>query len=98
MRRRLLERLRQPASATELAPEFSMGRQRLNYHLRALEHAGLLELVEARQRRGCIERILAARAQAFVVDPAVVGASGAPRHPRRRPGSLCRGTFDRYGG
>lgn len=78
MRRRLLERLRQPASATELASEFSMGRQRLNYHLRALETAGLLELVEARQRRGCIERILAARAQAFVVDPAVVGGR-APR-------------------
>ena len=78
MRRRLLERLRQPASATELASEFSMGRQRVNYHLRALENAGLLELVEARQRRGCIERILAARAQAFIVDPAVVGAR-APR-------------------
>lgn len=76
MRRRLLERLRQPASATELAAELSMGRQRVNYHLRALENAGLLELVEARQRRGCIERILAARAQAFVVDPAVVGGRG----------------------
>jgi DNA-binding transcriptional ArsR family regulator len=77
LRRRLLQRLRRPASATELAAELSMGRQRVNYHLRALEGAGLLELVEARQRRGCIERILAARAQAFVVDPAVVGAQRA---------------------
>lgn len=78
LRRRLLERLRQPASATELATELSMGRQRVNYHLRALEDAGLLELIESRQRRGCIERILAARAQAFVVDPGVVGG----RHSR----------------
>ena len=78
LRRRLLERLRQPASATALAAELSMGRQRVNYHLRALEDAGLLELVEARPRRGCVERILAARAQAFVVDPAVVGSRRAP--------------------
>jgi beta-glucosidase len=65
----LLTRLRQPASATELADELSLGRQRVNYHLRALEAAGLLSLVEERQKRGCIERILLARAGAFVVDP-----------------------------
>jgi DNA-binding transcriptional ArsR family regulator len=85
IRRRLLERLRQPASATQLASELAMGRQRINYHLRALEKAKLVELVEERQRRGCVERILIARAQAFIVDPAVMtaktgssaGASGA---------------------
>ena len=42
IRRRLLERLRQPASATELAGELALGRQRINYHLRALEVAGLI--------------------------------------------------------
>lgn len=73
MKRRLLERLRTPASATALAAELTLGRQRVNYHLRALEAAGLIELVEERQRRGCVERILAARAEAFVVDPAVIG-------------------------
>jgi len=73
LRRRLLERLREPASATELAAEMGLPRQRLNYHLRALESAGLLDLVEERQRRGCVERILRARAQAFIVDPAVFG-------------------------
>jgi DNA-binding transcriptional ArsR family regulator len=74
IRRRLLERLREPASATQLAAELGLGRQRINYHLRALEQAGLLELVEERPRRGFTERILAARADAFVVDPAVLGA------------------------
>ena len=73
LRRQLLERLQRPASATELAAELGLPRQRLNYHLRALERAGLLELVEERQRRGCTERILRATATAFVVDPAVVG-------------------------
>ena len=74
IRRRLLERLREPASATRLAAELGLSRQRINYHLRALEHAGMLELVEERPRRGCTERILGARADAFVVDPAVLGA------------------------
>jgi DNA-binding transcriptional ArsR family regulator len=78
MRRRLLDRLRRPASATELAAEMTLGRQRVNYHLRELEKAGLVRLVEERQRRGCVERILAARADAFVVDPAVMGSRGIP--------------------
>jgi DNA-binding transcriptional ArsR family regulator len=88
LRRRLLERLRQPASATELAAEMSLPRQRLNYHLRELERVGLLHLVEERQRRGCVERILAARADAFVVDPSVVGA--------RRPKAVSASAQDRY--
>jgi hypothetical protein len=49
--------------------------------LRALEKAKLVDLVEERQRRGCVERILIARAQAFIVDPAVMTSktgSGAP--------------------
>src|SRR5262245_44899721 len=82
MRRKLLERLHTPSSATRLASELALGRQRVNYHLRALEGAGLIELVEERQRRGCVERVLVARARAFVVDPAVMAApapAGAPR-------------------
>jgi DNA-binding transcriptional ArsR family regulator len=76
IRRQLLDRLRRPASATELAAEMTLGRQRVNYHLRELEKAGLVHLVEERQRRGCVERILAARADAFVVDPSVMGSRG----------------------
>lgn len=64
LRRRLLDRLREPASATQLAAEFGLSRQRVNYHLRALEEAGLVELVEQRRRRGCVERILRVRSVA----------------------------------
>jgi len=74
LRRRLLARLASPASATELAGELGLSRQRVNYHLRALEAAGLVELVELRQRRGFVERVLRAGAAAYVVDPAVMGA------------------------
>jgi DNA-binding transcriptional ArsR family regulator len=72
LRRKLLERLRAPASATQLAAELELPRQKVNYHLRVLEQANLVELVEERQRRGCTERILRATADAFVVDPSVM--------------------------
>lgn len=71
-RRELLTALREPASATQLAAALGLPRQRINYHLRVLEAAGLVELVEERQRRGCVERILRAKPGALVVDPAVM--------------------------
>ena len=74
LRRRLLMRLSEPASATELAPEFGVSRQKLNYHLRKLEDAGLVELVAVRQRRGFTERMFRARADTYVIDPALVRA------------------------
>ncbi len=61
IRRQLLDLLREPSSATQLAAALELPRQRVNYHLRELEKAGLVELVEERQRRGFIERILRAR-------------------------------------
>ncbi|WP_432889281.1 ArsR/SmtB family transcription factor [Kribbella sp. CA-245084] len=72
IRRQLLELLREPASATQVAATLDLPRQRVNYHLRELEKAGLVELVEERQRRGFTERILRASA-GLVVDPGVMG-------------------------
>jgi DNA-binding transcriptional ArsR family regulator len=77
IRRALLERLRQPSSATRLAAALGLPRQRVNYHLRELERAGLVELVEEIPRRGCVERIMVAGADAFIVDPAVIGEAAA---------------------
>jgi DNA-binding transcriptional ArsR family regulator len=73
IRRQLLDLLREPSSATQLAATLELPRQRVNYHLRELEKAGLIELVEERQRRGFTERILRASAATLVVDPAVMG-------------------------
>ena len=78
LRRRLLTHLVQPASATEAAARLDLSRQTANYHLRVLERAGLVEVVELRQRRGCTERILQTSAEAFVVDPSVIGARRDP--------------------
>jgi DNA-binding transcriptional ArsR family regulator len=82
IRRTLLERLQEPASATQLAAALNLPRQRVNYHLRALERAGLVELVETRPRRGCTERIVVAAAEAFVVDPALLGETGEASQDR----------------
>lgn len=80
IRRELLTRLREPASATQLAAALDVPRQRVNYHLRALEDAGLVELVEERPRRGCVERILRTRPGALVVDPAVIDSGFTEIH------------------
>jgi DNA-binding transcriptional ArsR family regulator len=73
LRRRVLEELTEPASAAALAARLGESRQRVNYHVRELERAGLVELVEERRRRGCIERVVRATARAVVVDPDVIG-------------------------
>lgn len=73
IRRQLLDLLQEPSSATQLAATLELPRQRVNYHLRELEKAGLIELVEERQRRGFTERILRASAATLVVDPSVMG-------------------------
>ncbi|HKK09092.1 MAG TPA: winged helix-turn-helix domain-containing protein [Gemmatimonadota bacterium] len=79
-RLRLLAALREePDSAAGLARRLGESRQRLNYHLRALEDAGVLEVAERRRKRGFVERVLRPAAGAFVVDPYVLGMpSGEP--------------------
>jgi DNA-binding transcriptional ArsR family regulator len=78
LRRQLLERLREPASATQLATELGLARQRVNYHLRALEQAGLLTVVELRQRRGCVERFVRATADSYLLDPSLLSGIVTP--------------------
>jgi DNA-binding transcriptional ArsR family regulator len=73
-RRRLVEALRDRSdSAAGLARRLGESRQRLNYHLRALEEAGVVELEEERRRGNCIERVLRVVARRFVLDPGALG-------------------------
>jgi DNA-binding transcriptional ArsR family regulator len=75
-RQRLLAHLQEPDSATGLARRLRLPRQRINYHLRALERAGLVELVEERRKGNCLERVVRATARAFVISPEALGALG----------------------
>lgn len=77
LRLKLLALLREPGSAATLAAALELPRQKIGYHLHALEKAGLVIPAGARQRRGFIERLFVARAGSFVVDPAILGLSPA---------------------
>jgi DNA-binding transcriptional ArsR family regulator len=86
IRARLLAALAQPGSATTLAAQVGLTRQKVNYHLRALERHGLVELVEERRKGNCTERVLRATAASFVISPAAL-ADVAP-DPGRSPDQL----------
>jgi DNA-binding transcriptional ArsR family regulator len=75
-RQQLLAHLREPDSASGLARRLRLPRQRINYHLRVLETAGLVELVEERRKGNCMERVVRATAKAFVISPEALGELG----------------------
>jgi DNA-binding transcriptional ArsR family regulator len=77
VRQRLLAHLKEPDSATGLARRLRLPRQRINYHLRALKSAGLVELVEERRKGNCLERVVRARATSFVISPEALGEIGS---------------------
>ncbi|MFI6261853.1 ArsR/SmtB family transcription factor [Micromonospora sp. NPDC051006] len=74
MRARLLAELAEPASATTLAARVGLPRQKVNYHLRALEQHGLIELVEERRKGNVTERVMRATAASYVISPAALAA------------------------
>jgi DNA-binding transcriptional ArsR family regulator len=71
LRLRMLALLREPGSAATLAAALELPRQKVGYHLHALEKAGLVTPAGERRRRGFTERLFAAGA--FVVDPSIFG-------------------------
>ena len=77
MRSRLLSELAQPASAATLAPRVGLTRQKVNYHLHALEAHGLVRLAEERKWGGLTERLLVATASSYVVSPSALGPVAA---------------------
>lgn len=75
LRSRMLAELREPASAAALAQRLDLPRQKVNYHLRALEAHGLVEVAGERKHGGLTERLLVATAASYVVSPAALGAN-----------------------
>jgi DNA-binding transcriptional ArsR family regulator len=63
-----------PGSATTLATQVGLSRQKVNYHLRALERHGLVELVEERKKGNMTERVLRATAASYLISPAALAA------------------------
>ncbi|HEY7476818.1 MAG TPA: helix-turn-helix domain-containing protein [Actinomycetota bacterium] len=86
VRSRLLAELAEPGSATMLARRLGIPRQNVNYHLRALEEHGLVELVEERRKGNVTERLLRATALSYVISPAALAA--VQPDPSRAPDRL----------
>jgi DNA-binding transcriptional ArsR family regulator len=75
-RRRVLSALAEADSAAGVARRLEMPRQTVNYHLHALENAGLVEMVERRMKGNCAERLVRATATAFVISSEALGELG----------------------
>jgi hypothetical protein len=73
----LLSLAREPASSSELARRLGLPRQRVNYHVRALEAAGFLKPAGRQRKRNMIEQRYVATARAFTLSPAMLGSIGA---------------------
>jgi DNA-binding transcriptional ArsR family regulator len=74
---RILAALATPGSAASLASTVGLSRQKVNYHLRALEEHQLVEPVDERLWGGIKERRLVATAASYVVSPAALGPLAA---------------------
>jgi DNA-binding transcriptional ArsR family regulator len=75
IRARLLAELAAgPASATMLAARVGLPRQKVNYHLKALEKHGLVELSGERRKGNVTERLMRATAASYVISPMALAA------------------------
>ena len=89
IRVRALEALREPASAAEVARRIRQPRQKVNYHLKQLEQAGLVERSGERRTGNFVETLYRSAASSFVVSPEVTWAD--PRRAQALQAQLSLG-------
>lgn len=75
IRSRILAVLAEPHSAASIATQVNLTRQKVNYHLKALEGHGLIEPVETRAWGGITERVMQAVAARLVISPGALQPS-----------------------
>jgi DNA-binding transcriptional ArsR family regulator len=79
IRLEILKRLDEPRTCPELAEYFDETPQKIYYHVKALEAAGLVDKVEERRVRGVVEGHYQASARAYWLAPKLVGQIGGER-------------------
>ncbi len=75
----VLRRLAEPRTCTEIGRDLGDSPQKVYYHVKRLQSAGLVELVDERRVRGITEGIYRAVAHSYWVSPDLVGRVGPPR-------------------
>jgi DNA-binding transcriptional ArsR family regulator len=78
----LLQRLDEPRTCPELAEAFGGSPQKIYYHVKALEKAGLVEKVGEKRVRGAVEGFYQARARSYWLAPALAKSVGGRRLSR----------------
>lgn len=77
LRLAILERSRQPRSASDIAGELGLPRQRVNYHVKELAKAGFLVEAGRVRRRNFYEQRYRATAGGYLVSPEALGPVAA---------------------
>src|SRR5258708_294152 len=85
MRSRLLSELAAPASAATLATRVGVARQKVNYHLHALEAHGLVRLAEERKWGGPTERLVVGTAASYGGSASRLGPVALGPNPEGEP-------------
>lgn len=75
----VLRLLAEPATCTQIGRVLGDSPQKVYYHVKRLQDAGLIELVDERRVRGITEGIYRAVASSYWVSPQLVGRIGPPR-------------------
>jgi DNA-binding transcriptional ArsR family regulator len=84
LRLELLKRMAEPRTCTELAESIGETPQKVYYHVKILEAAGIVEKISERRVRGTIEGKYRARAHAYWLSPHLVGKVGGRQRARDR--------------
>jgi DNA-binding transcriptional ArsR family regulator len=79
IRLEILQRLDEPRTCTELAEYFDETPQKVYYHVKALESAGMVEKVDERRVRGMVEGYYQASARSYWLAPKLVGQIGGEK-------------------
>lgn len=88
LRVQILEALREPASAAAVARQIGQPRQKVNYHLKELDGAGLVEQVRERRVGNFVETVFQAVARSFLVSPEVAWSDPRRMETLRQQHSL----------
>ncbi len=83
----ILRQLAAPASCTDVAGRLGQAPQKVYYHVKRMEQAGLVDRVAERQVRGITEGIYQASGGSYWLAPDLVGAIG----PRRTQDEMSLG-------
>src|SRR5690606_7209543 len=73
LRLEVLARAREPRSATEIAGELALPRQKVNYHVKELHRARFLRPAGRRRKRNLTEQRYVATARSYVLAPGLLG-------------------------